>query len=621
MNKKLQPTLIALSLAATFGTNAAVYKIENINEVFTIHGTIDGSRSGYGVVANSNSKYIGGASGRFAIQLTDEQEDAIVNSKLDVTLNATANATAAAIAYPVAKNKPVSSNFVFEFDQNFIPKLVEVVPEVISEAATATVKSYIFGINDSDILVGTTSSAAYTIADPDQTADNSSKDDPFYAYDFTQRGVIIDQGVPTTFSPANITYGGQSGFTAINGTGTIVGYASIGVNKSSQALIDKSCLETYKDTIPLAVCTGGFTHSNMKNAAAKFDIRAYRWEYVNGQLVNETLLGSLAQPIDDDDETVYTSIALDINDAGIAVGRSYAFRQGVKEVTSKINVAVVYKDGKIIDLMDHNNADWQHSHAVAINKGNLVVGAVTRNFSGYTRNKFFIHDASSDSTAIEFPLDFKTTETDFSSNANAINDSNIVVGNIEIDAIKAGTSRRTHGFYYDHNTKSFSDINDMLTCTSLGFETDGADKKKHSVEIQGGNGVTISYDIDITIVDVNDIANDGTILATALVKLPKVKTQWVNEAGDISDVPKTDYKEQVVFDANGQPVFAVDGSGKPVTEQLARAVVLKTTSDQACDLTGTGIIDEPFVRQGGNFGWAMLVLSLFGLGRRRVKNK
>ena len=116
MNKKLQPTLIALSLIATFGASATVYKIENIDSNFFVNGTIDGSRSGFGTVLNKSGNQLGGASGRFAIKLTPEQEQAITNSRVDIVL--AQQSTEATVTNRIAKNVPSASNFIFNFDQN-----------------------------------------------------------------------------------------------------------------------------------------------------------------------------------------------------------------------------------------------------------------------------------------------------------------------------------------------------------------------------------------------------------------------------------------------------------------------------------------------------------------------
>lgn len=616
MNKKFQPTLLALTMATCFGANATVYKIENIDEVFKVNGTLDGSRSGFGVASNSNGKYIGGASGTFAITLSEEEEDAIINSRVDVTFQQQSDTTS---RNPNPKNKPLATNFVFEFDIELQPSHIETVAETITEANTATVNSYVFGLNENDVAVGATSSAARVIADPDQSEGNASKDLPYYAYDFAQRGMIIEaDGSVVIPEPTFSTYGGQSGFTAINNSGKVVGYTSVGINPVSQKVIDDRCLDSYKDVIPLEVCTGGFSLNNRITNPISYYLRAQSWDYSNGQLSNPIPLGILAEPVDDDDNRNFNSVALDINNNGVAVGRSVAFRNGNDK--KSFDVAVVFNDGKITDLMDHDNDDWHSSRAVAISDNNFVVGSVTKNFSGFLRNKFFVYPLSEDSVELEFPNDLKSTESDFATNPNAINNSNIIVGNVEIDSIRSGAARRTHGFVYQHDSKTFSDLNELMTCSSLGFVTDSeGNNNKFSVELSGGNGVTISYDADIVVVDATDISDDGTIMATALVKLPKIQTQWVNDEGDVSTVPLLDYSEEVVIDSEGLPVFAVDGNGKPVTEQLPRAVILKPTSEQACDISGEGIVVESFEREGASLGWLFFILSFVGLGRWLAK--
>ncbi|MCG7529775.1 DUF3466 family protein [Psychrobium sp. MM17-31] len=624
MNKKLQPTVLALALAASFGAQAAtVYKIENIDEFYKVNGTIQNSRSGFGVTLNNSGDILGGASGTFAPLLSEDDQNTINNNRVDVSLtqlNAQAS-NSSTNPLRVVKLIPQSNNSIFKFDTNELPEFIKVFDESITRDGreVSTIDSFAFDVSDTGVIVGTTSSAAYAIDDPDQSDDNADKDDPFYVYDYSQRALVIDNGVVKTFAPEFSIYGGQSGLTSINNNGLVVGYASTGLEYSSKTNIDSNCLDTYKETVPLQVCARGFSDGSKNNSAVRYYLEAYSWEYSNGELSNPKPLGILTTPINDTDTDSYNSIALGVNDKGIAVGRSKTFRDNDKKYSNRLDVAVVFKDEKVVDLMDHSETDWRYSSANAINNNDLVVGFMEKNISGFIRKKFFIYDANSENTTLTFPNDFSSSESDFASNAKGINDKNQVVGSIEVDSQKVDFGRRTHGFIYNHNDKSFSDLNDLLTCESKGYVQVGSDWKKYQVEATGGNEQKISYDADITVVDAAQIDEDGNIIATALVTLPRVKTRWVDDKGN--EVPSTTEGavEELVVDANGEPVFDTNSQGEPITEQIPRAVILKPTEGEACSVVEEDSADYKQERQGAGFGIGALLMATAGLFIRRFR--
>jgi len=624
MNKKLQPTVLAIALAASFGSHAAtVYKIENIDEFYKVNGTIDNSRSGFGATLNNSGDVLGGASGTFAPLLSEDDQNTINNNRVDVSLTQLVTNASNSSINPtrVVKLIPQSNNSIFQFDTNNLPEFIKVFDESITRdgRAVSTIDSFAFDMSDTGIIVGTTSSAAYAVDDPDQSDDNSDKDDPFYVYDYSQRAMIIDNGVIKTFAPEFSTYGGQSGITAINDNGLVVGYASVSLENDAKTRIDSNCLDTYKDTVPLQVCAAGFSDSGRSNRAAQYYLHAFSWEYSNGELTNPKDLGILTSPINDTDADSYNSIALDVNNNGIAVGRSKTFRDQKKEYNYRLDVASVFKDGKIVDLMDHSQDEWRYSSANAINDNNLVVGFVEKVISGFIRKKFFIYDATSEDTTLTFPNDFAEIESDFASNAKSINDKNQVVGSIEVDSQRIDFGRRTHGFLYEHSDESFNDINDLLTCESKGYVKTGSDWKKYQVEATGGNEQKISYDADITVVDASKIAEDGTIIATALVTLPRVKTRWVDDKGNEVTSTTDGAVEELVVDANGEPVFDTNTSGEPVTEQIPRAVILKPTEGEACQVVDENSLDYKQERQGAGFGLGTLLIATAGLFLRRFR--
>ena len=124
MNKKLQPTLLALALAASFGANAVVYKIENIDELYKVNGTISNHRSGSGVTLNDNDVFIGGASGKYSPSLSQDDLAIIDNNSVDVAITAIVASASNSSTNPTraVKTIPDANNVIFEFDDQFMLK-------------------------------------------------------------------------------------------------------------------------------------------------------------------------------------------------------------------------------------------------------------------------------------------------------------------------------------------------------------------------------------------------------------------------------------------------------------------------------------------------------------------
>ena len=628
MNKKLQPTLLALALAASFGANAVVYKIENIDELYKVNGTISNHRSGSGVTLNDNDVFIGGASGKYSPSLSQSDLAIIDNNSVDVAITAISTSASNISTNPTraVKTIPDANNVIFEFDDEFMPQAISVFEETLTNdiRTVSTINSFAFDISNENIIVGTTSSAAYELPDPDQRDTNADRDFPFYAYDYEQRAMVIDDGRVLTFIPEFSQYGGQSGLTAISGSGYVVGYAGTSLEETSEANIDVNCLSTYADTeehreadevagadtliVPLQICARGFSFDGGSSTAATYKLEAFSWQYSNGQLRNPTSLGILNSAGD--------SFAFDVNDAEIAVGRS------ASDVAA-LNVAVIYRNEEVIDLMDYTETTWRNSNATSINNNNLAVGFMEKIIDGVVRDKFFIYDVNSEETILTFPNDFTSSASDLASVPNHINDHNMVVGSIEIDS--EDTIRQTHAFLYDADSKDFQDINDLLTCESKGFVAVGSRFEKFEIRTVGGEEELVSFDADITIVNAHKVSDDGSIIATALVTLPVIKTQFVDEEGIVittaGQLTEGTVVEEVVVDAAGDPVFDVDSQGNAITEQILRSVVLTVVDDaEACDVITEDSEEFEVKRQGSGFGLLSLLVLIGGLFARRVRS-
>jgi len=624
MKNKLQLSLIAVSLGTIFSANATVYEIKNIDELYKVNGTIENSRSGFGVTANDNGLMIGGASGQFAPTLSDEDENLLVNNAVDTALT---QASETSTYSP--KALPSASNLIFSFDEDTIPTFLELFEETIEHddfGDSVTVNSFAFDTNDDGIIVGTTSSVAYAITDPDEASTNLNQEYDFYAYDYRQRAFVLENGVVHTFEPEFSTYGGQSGITSINDNGLVVGYESVEVERYSLELLEERCLDTYADTIPLAICTQGFQYNSKSNNETLYTLEAVSWQYSNGSLTDRTPLGVLAQRVEDGGDNDYkyyryNSFALDVNNNGVAVGQSVAFRDGKKEIKYRFDVATIFNDGEVIDLMDHSEDTWVASSSIAINDSDVVVGYVYKYINGTARRKMFVYEMAAPNPEMVFPNDFYSTESDFATYPKDINNDGLVVGAVDIDG-GTTTSRRTHGFLYNHVSSDFEDINELLTCESKGYKQAGDTWNKYQIEASGGDGQRISYEVDISIVDASKITSNGTIMATALVTLPRVKTQWLDADGNVTTESSEYETEQLVTDANGDVVFDTDSSGAPITEEIPRAVILEPSQGTACEVIEDTSQSFVYERSGASLGlWGLLLAGLAFTRRKISLNK
>jgi hypothetical protein len=154
--------------------------------------------------------------------------------------------------------------------------------------------------------------------------------------------------------------------------------------------------------------------------------------------------------------------------------------------------------------------------------------------------------------------------TDFflgsSSVATDINNNGLVVGYGETDA--SIIDRRKEGFLYDHNTKEFNGLDELISC-----------------------------DAPYTLVQANAINDKGEIVATALYQGPTR-----NSRGEIF----------------------LDESGEEVIIDLIRVVKLVPVVGGAIEDCGEPIDEINRDRQGAGISWLLLLcISLFGLRRFR----
>jgi hypothetical protein len=217
--------------------------------------------------------------------------------------------------------------------------------------------------------------------------------------------------------------------------------------------------------IPYDICVSYVEQSLSSQGVIPYEIIAIKSTLsTNGNPVTEKL-GLLVTP-HEDDERSYSSYALAINDSGVAVGYADGF-YNEEVITPAVDerqfyqYAVVYKNGDVIDLSgDHS--DSLSSIAYDINNAGIAVGHITNNLGV---RKFFYVDTNAPKEQINMvtPNDYFTGSD---SSARAINNSGLIVGEGEIETHNESSSnpRRTAAFVYDINNDVFTNLNDTIPC-------------------------------------------------------------------------------------------------------------------------------------------------------------
>ncbi|AWB67621.1 hypothetical protein C2869_14765 [Saccharobesus litoralis] len=352
--------------------------------------------------------------------------------------------------------------------------------------------------------------------------ENIIKSDKTFTYKsrkYARRGFVKANGNVTLLPPVDTSYeGGFSTASDISDTGFIVGYGTIGYEKPDDYdTFIEQCQEShdYKQ-YPFELCKFSVdTLTNSQNVRYIPRItRAHMWQ-VDGQgtLVQQAKsLGSAFDHIDFEDDSILpvvrsvgvredlvagisvlnlSSQAVAVNNAGIAVGRSYAHvdtreaTRTVDDVEQTYNqylmrdYAAVFKDSTVTTIAN-DISTMERSWAVDINDNNTVIGnAVINHFSGDVAQPFYYHLDTGEFFTFNNNDDFQHVE------AKAINNNGQIVGSIEIDTI-SGTQPINHAFLYDIKSKTFTDLNDAISC-----------------------------DADFTLIDAVDINDHGEIIALA----------------------------------------------------------------------------------------------------------
>lgn len=626
LDKALSLVAVGVISAISSAQAAPVYEIINLDlDTYDLRGTIEGTRNGYAMGVDENNELIGISKGKKKLD-TDDVDDGIIDVEDGI---APSESITYSIYLPI-----VANNFTFTAAENAAEGAYK--PEFFSIAGTTnptdtddegeliinSVDTYFYGMNSNGIKVG-----AYTAPEKTMEYEGTLEDQEFWFYrDFEFRGVAVSTSgdvdaelalIPpyTTFSreedgdkpAATVELGGWSAAAAVNENNIAVGYGSTELASFSDDIVN-NCIDNYdpeaENPVPVDICIQANQYPVNSRRNIQYQTRALVWDLNVAQgetpAVTELPLG-LTPP--DDSTLVFTAQGLGINANGDVVGRSHTYRNGD---TNKLRQDAAFwrkdADGNYqYNWVNFGTDDVLSSIAHDINDDGLMVGSYQRYLSGYLRTKFFILDTKDESATPITPEDFLTGGTsDLSSTPKDINNKGQVVGHIEVTYDRE-KPRPKAGFLYDNNTKEFVNLNSQLVCESKGYVADGDSWTRNQVKIKDGSGEELSYGSEIYVVEANSINEDGTIVGTAFIRKPSYQ---LDDDGNL------------VVNENGEPYFALDGNGNPVTSYLPRMVVLKPTSGEAC--TYSDLPEEKPYERKGAASWAWLfALPLLWFRRRK----
>lgn len=441
-----------------------------------------------------------------------------------------------------------------------------------TDTLTRSTIDIVSGITNDGIYYGT-ATAPYL---PSETfTDTDDIEHTFWLREHGLRGFYsYDQGTQIyQLPPFESEYGGgTSSIMDVNDAGIAVGFSSYKLNQSYSDFIENEssgCAATsvVPDKMTLAAC---IANVQLNTGITPYHTMAFKATLnPNGTPIVEQL-GLLVTP-HEDDERVFSSYALAINNNGVAVGYADGFYDETVTEPSEnqsraYQYAVVYKNGDVIDLSgDHN--DKGTSIAYDINDAGIAVGYITKAISGKAVKKFFYVDTTAPKEEINMvtPDDFFAGSE---STAHAINSSNFMVGEGEVETHNESSSnpRRTAAFVYDMHNDTFTNLNDTIPCA-----------------------IRLSYDI----IEARGINDAGVISATAVIKANR-------------------------RDALGNVML--DNNGEPLTEDVVRAISLEPTPDDS-EVCSAEEEEEKVTRKGASVSYTGLlsILALLSLRRRFFK--
>ncbi|WP_285162933.1 DUF3466 family protein [Shewanella goraebulensis] len=320
--------------------------------------------------------------------------------------------------------------------------------------------------------------------------------------------------------------------------------------------IDASEDEDEEFPVPVEVCVQADQYPSNGVRNISYQTRAHVWQIESDNTIPEDNIIELPLGLTPDEDSTlnYTAQGLGINNDGVVVGRSHTYRNGKED--DLYQDAAYWQKNTTTGEYEYNWIDPDifsdtvySSIAYDINDNGIVVGSFQKYISGYLREKFFYYDINDPAAEIVVPDDFQEGLSDLTSKPKAINNAGQVVGNIEVTYDK-DTPRPKAGFLFNMNDNEFININNNLTCESKGYEQDeDGEWTRHQVEVIDGDGSILTYGAEFYVVEANSINEEGTIVGTAFVRKPVY--QYDEDGNLILGENGTPLFE---IDGNGDPV-------------------------------------------------------------------
>ncbi|TWX46351.1 DUF3466 family protein [Colwellia hornerae] len=432
---------------------------------------------------------------------------------------------------------------------------------------TRSTVDYVNGITNDGWIYGN-GSAPYTAMPFTGTDGNPVV---YWVRDFTSRAfyspdagnTIIALKPPTEGDdiPESLRLGGESAILDISESLFAVGYASTSIDQNS---LDDITNESGGCADPEILANVPFEICIQSVVSSMYNTEAFKWTLSLEGVTKAETLGHLVTP-NVDDPREFVNYAQAINNDGVAVGFAHGWEDKNETAPSRNEprnfYGVVYKNGQVKDFTD-NHVKFFDSRTYGINNAGIAIGHTKTVVNGSTRTKFFHVDTNDFDSGMEMirPDDFFKGS---SSTARAINENGIIVGEGEVETHNDLKSpRRRHAFMYDIASKTFTDLNDLLTCDSA-----------------------------YTIIEARDINDKNEISASALVK-----------------APRRDAKGELIFDLN---------TGEQLVEDVVRAVTLRPLAGEIDDCSG---VEKKVERSGAGLGFiSFFALLIFGFTRRVLK--
>ncbi|MBR9727485.1 DUF3466 family protein [Shewanella intestini] len=390
----------------------------------------------------------------------------------------------------------------------------------------------------------------------------------------------------------DVNVGGFSVLSAVNDNDLATGYVSTDLAEVSKSRVN-ACVESTAESqetdspVPLDVCIQTAQYpDNSGFVNIQYQVRAGVWDL---SVLDDSGHPTFTQlPLglepEEDSTITFTAQGLGVNNNGDVAGRSHVYRD---------DGDTLYQDAAFWRKNDAGEYEYHHvpmnndlfsSIAYDINDSGILIGRYTRYINGYTRDKFFTYDTNDESAEIVTPNDFEVSLSELSSTPKDINNAGMVVGNIEVTYDK-DKPRPKAGFLYNNNDNEFVNLNNTLTCDSKGYVLNDDNQWERSpVTVIDGDGKELTYDSNFYITEANHIQEDGTIVGTAFVRKPVYQT---DDDGNL--ILGDNGKPYFELNGNGQPITTNKPRMvvlKPVQGLEACTVVDETDTDKPYERKG-----------------------------------